>query len=150
MHLNIRHLQNKVYEVKQLIKEHMPCMLGISETELYKNKIDEKQLKVPGYNIIFPRSWELHGYARVVVYVKKTFKYQQVSELEDDKVQSVWLKGGQRNSKDIFFCHLYREHLTRLGGAAQSQYMNTLLGQWESCSMGAGVSLLRLTWGHEH
>jgi hypothetical protein len=65
----------------------------------------------------------------VVVYVKKTFKYQQISELEDEYMQSVWLKGGQRNSKDIYFCHAYREHLTREGSAAQRDYLDTFLGQ---------------------
>ena len=72
----------------------------------------------------------MFGYARVVVYVKRSFKCQQVVELEDDKVQSVWLKGGQRNCKNIFFCHAYREHLSREGTVAQQQYMTTFLGQW--------------------
>ena len=112
MHLNIRSLRYKVHEVKQVIKQHNPNILGISETELYKEKVDEKCLKIPGYDVLFPKSWEQQGFARVVVYVKKTFKYQQMSDLEDDNVQSVWIKGGQSNSKDIFFCHLYREHLT--------------------------------------
>ena len=66
------------------------------------------------------------------MYVKKTFKYQQVHELEDDQVQSVWIKGGQSNSKDIFFCHLYREHLTGQSAAVQRGYVSTLMGQWEA------------------
>jgi hypothetical protein len=45
MHLNIRSLRYKVYEVKQVIKEHNPTILGISECELYKDRIDEKCLK---------------------------------------------------------------------------------------------------------
>ena len=87
MHLNVRSLRFKVYEVKQIIKEHNPHILGISESELKKDRVDEKCLKIPGYDLLFPKSWSQHGFARVVVYVKKTFKYQQISELEDDQVQ---------------------------------------------------------------
>ena len=76
MHLNIRSLRYKVHEVKQVVKEHKPFILGISECELKKDKVDETCLKVPGYDILFPKSWKQHGFARVVVYVKKTFKYQ--------------------------------------------------------------------------
>ena len=127
MHLNIRSLRYKVHEVKQVVKQHKPFILGISECELKKEKIDETCLKVPGYDILFPKSWKQHGFARVVVYVKKTFNYQQVCDLEDDLVQSIWIKGGQKNSKDIFFCHLYREHLTGQSAAAQRGYVSTLL-----------------------
>ena len=75
MHLNIRSLANKVSEIKILVKEHTPHIFGISECELKKinGKFDEEILKVPGYNLLFPKSWASHGFARVVVYVKKTF-----------------------------------------------------------------------------
>ena len=138
MHLNIRSLRYKVYEVKQLIKQHNPSIFGLSECEIKRDRVDEKDLKVPGYDILFPKSWAQHGYARVIVYVKKTFKYQQIPELEDDVVQSIWLKGSQRNSKDIYFCHGYREHLSGAGTAAQRNYLATFLEQWEAATQYGG------------
>ena len=138
MHLNIRSSHYKVFEVKQLIKEHNPTIFGLSECEINKDRVEEKTLKIPGYDILYPKSWTQHGYARVVVYVKKTFKYQQITELEDDHVQSVWLKGSQRNSKEIFFCHGYREHLSKEGTAAQRDYLDTFLGQWEAATQHGG------------
>ena len=134
MHLNIRSLRNKVSEVKNVIKQHNPFIMGISECELKRDSVDEKVLKIPGYDILYPKSWNEHGYARVVVYIKKTFKYEQVHELEDDHIQSVWIKGGQINSKIIYFCHAYREHLSTLGAAAQQGYMSTFLSQWEAAT----------------
>ena len=134
MHLNIRSLRHKVYEIKQIVKESNPTLIGLSECELTKDRIDEKSLKVPGYSLLYPKSWAKHGYARVVVYIKETFKYQQISELEDESVQSVWIKGSHRNSKDILFCHGYREHLTGQGAATQQQYLATFLGQWEAAT----------------
>ena len=123
MHLNIRSLRNKVPEIKNIVKEHSPHIFGISECELKKvqNEYDETKLKIPGYDILFPKSWSLHGYARVVLYVKSTLQYEQIQELEDDVVQSIWIKGFFKNSKQIFFCHAYREHTSTLGNTLKNQ-----------------------------
>ena len=50
LHVNIRSLRNKISEVKNIIKQHSPHILGISEAELRKvgNVFDEKKLKIPG------------------------------------------------------------------------------------------------------
>ena len=139
MHLNIRSLQSKVVEVKNLIKEHNPHIFGISESELFKDRIDENILKIPGYDVMFPKSWSMHGYARILVYVRKSFKCQQVFDLQDNRVQSIWLKGGYKNCKDIYFCHTYREHLSQESSFVQQQYLCTLLDQWESATIHNGA-----------
>ena len=77
MHLNIRSLRHKMFEVKCLVKEHNPHIFGISETELVRDTIDEKILKIPGYNILFPSSWSRYGFARVLVYVRKIAKLRR-------------------------------------------------------------------------
>ena len=74
------------------------------------------------------------------MYVKKSFKYEQIFDLQDDLVQTIWIKGGYKNAKDIFFCHGYREHLTGQAGGAQQRYMNTFLGQWEAATQYGGSS----------
>ena len=140
MHLNIRSLRNKLFEIKHLVKEHSPHVFGISETELRKDQVDVNELKVPGYDILFPNSWTKYDYARVLVYVKKTFKYTQVHNLQDDRVQSIWLKGGYRNCKEIFFCHAYREHLSRETSSVQENYLSTFLNQWETATYHGGVA----------
>ena len=127
LHLNIRSLKFKVAEVRNLIKEHAPHILGLSECELKRETISEAELKVPGYTILFPKSWQVYGYARVVIYVKKSFKYEQVSELEDDQVQSVWIRGSFMNSKKIYFCHGYREHHSTRPQGEQQAYLGVLL-----------------------
>ena len=82
-------------------------------------------------------SWSKFGFARVVLYVKKSLKYEQVTDLEDDLVQSIWIKGGFRNSKDIYFSHFYREHTSTLGSsmAAQRDHLEKFLMQWEEASV---------------
>ena len=110
LHLNIRSLGNKVFEVRNIIKEHSPHIFGLSECQLKKiNGIyDEDKLKIPGYSILFPKSWELHGFARVLVYVKNSLEYEHIEQLEDNLVQSVWLKASFKGGKKIYFCHYYR------------------------------------------
>ena len=94
MHLNIRSLANKMTEVKHLVHHHKPHLFGISECELKKSQkyFQESKLKNPGYDLLFPKSWSEQGFARVIMYVKSTYK--QVHDLEDSSVQSVWVKGG--------------------------------------------------------
>ena len=131
MHLNIRSLRYKVSEIKNLIYNERPTILGLSECELKKETLNPRSLKVPGYELLFPKSWELHGFARVAVYVKKTFSYTQVHDLEDSLVQSIWLKGSYNNSKSLYYCHAYREHASVMGAtiANQKEYLNKFLLQ---------------------
>ena len=135
MHLNIRSLSNKVFEVKRIVDLHKPHILGISECELRKknNFYDEAKLKVPGYNILFPKSWNIHGFARVIIYVKKSLEYEQLNCIEDDLFQSIWLRGGVKKGKRIFFCHYYREHTSTVGNSisSQKQSLKKFLSQWE-------------------
>jgi hypothetical protein len=135
MHLNIRSLNNKVGEIKKIIKEQSPHIFGLSECELRKvnNLYDETRLKIPGYQVLFPKSWDDHGFARVVVYVKKTLEFEQIHDLEDSRVQSIWIKGGFKKSKKIYFCHGYREHTSSLGNSlsAQRNNLDLFLNQWE-------------------
>ena len=137
-HFNIRSLKNKVIEVKNLIKQHSPNILGLSECELRKvnNMFDEQILKIPGYTALFPKSWTSQGYARVVVYVKNSLEFEQLHDLEDDQVQSIWLRGGFKNGKKIYFCHGYREHTSNLGNSLSSQRSNLeiFLSQWEAAA----------------
>ena len=128
-----------MFEVKNIVKQHSPHILGCSETELKKdvnNIFDETVLKVPDYTALFPKSWSLHGYASVVVYVKNTLEYQQISELEDEHVQSVWIRAGFKNSKKVYYCHGYREHKTSEGRslASQSSDLSNFLVQWEEAA----------------
>ena len=136
MHFNIRSLKFKVGEVKNIVNQEHPHILGLSECELKKETLDTNLLKVPGYDVLFPKSWDVHGFARVVVYVKRTFSYHQVHDLEDDLIQSIWLKGAFKNSKKIYFCHAYREHSSAMGGTINDQkdYLNKFLLQWEAAT----------------
>ena len=139
MHLNVRSLANKVPALKIICNEHSPHILGVSECELRKvnGQFNEENLKIPGYNLLFPKSWQYAGIARVVVYVKKTLEYKQIEELENKDVQSVWIKGGYKAGKKMFFCHFYREHTSSLGAGIREQrlVLEKFLEQWEEATV---------------
>ena len=101
MHVNIRSLFNKVSEVKNLILQEKPHILGISEAELRKQSHQISKLKVPGYDLLLPKSWDTVGKARLVVYIKKTLDYEQLGDLEHGDVQSIWLRAGFKNTTKI-------------------------------------------------
>ena len=102
------------------------CECELKKVQGYYN---EKRLKIPGYDILYPQSWAKCGKARVVVYVKKTLEYEQLNGLEDEVIQTVWIKAGFKNRKKILYCHGYREHTSTLGGSirAQTEYLQGFL-----------------------
>ena len=137
LHLNIRSIRNKIAEVRNIVEQKKPHIFGLSECELRKSKtFDEKQIKLPGYDILYPKSWLANGYARVLVYIKSSLEYEQLFDLETESVQSIWVKGGFKNTRKILFCHMYREHTCSLGNSLRNQKENLekLLLQWENAS----------------
>ena len=133
VHINLRSLYNKMSEVKNLIKKEKPHILGVSEAELKKSLHNPSSLKVPGYDLLLPKSWSEHGKARIVMYVKKNLAYEHVEELENPDIQSIWIKAGFKNNKKVYYSHVYREHTSTLGSSMSSQRsaLATMLGQWE-------------------
>ena len=93
-------------------------------------------LKIPGYDLLYPKSWSLQGYARVIVYIKSSLDYQQMHDLKDDIIQSIWIKAGFQNCKKLLWCHAYREHTSTLGSSLRSQkdYLEKFLLQWDQAS----------------
>ena len=47
------------------------------------------------------------------------------------KVQSIWIRGHFRNSKNIYYCHAYREHLKEKPLSYQKQILEMFLNQWD-------------------
>ena len=117
MHVNIRSLYNKMSEVKNLILREKPHILGISEAELRKSNHCVDSLKVPGYDLLLPKSWETYGKARLVVYVKKSLVYDHLDDLEHADVQTIWFKAGFKNTRQVYYSHVYREHTSTLGNS---------------------------------
>ena len=134
IHVNVRSLYRKMSEIKRLIQQEKPHILGISECELKKNHHQLDKLKIPGFDLLLPKSWQVHGNARVVVFIKKTLHYTHIEDIENEDVQTIWLRAGFKNSKKVYYSHQYREHTNTLGNsmAAQRTSLEKMLEQWEN------------------
>ena len=110
-----------------------PHILGVSQAELRKSHHNLSSLKVPGYQLLLPKSWEIHGKARLVIYIKKSVEFEQLLDLEHHDVQSIWVRAGFKSQRKIYFSHVYREHTGTLGSsmAAQRKTLEKLVAQWE-------------------
>ena len=100
-------------------------------------------MKIPGYDLILPKSWDSYGKARVVIYIKKSLYYDHLPDLEHPDVQTIWLRAGFKNCKKIYFSHQYREHTNTLGSsiAAQRTALGKMLAQWEDAIVHGNPSL---------
>ena len=132
VHVNIRSLKYKIQEVKNIVQNNSPHILGLSEAELKKSTTDISALKIPGYDILFPKSWEVNGTARIILYVKKSLDYERVDNLENTSIQSIWIRGNFKHSKKMYFCHAYREHWDNLSLPNQRNKLDLFLSQWEA------------------
>ena len=128
IHVNVRSLYRKMAEVKNLIREEKPHIIGLSECELRKSHHNESSLKLPGYELLLPKSWEMYGKAIFLVYFKKSLEYEHLAD-----VQSIWVRAGFKNTRKIYYSHKYREHTSTLGSsmAAQRSALDRMLLQWE-------------------
>jgi len=73
-------VSNKFCEVKQFLQNKKPHCFGIVESDLFSHESQsnrvkystaelKKILKVDGYNIEVPKSWDKYGQARMICYV---------------------------------------------------------------------------------
>ena len=133
MHINIRSLYHKMNEVKILVQREKPHILGILEAELQRSHHNIDSLILPGYDLLLPKSWLVHGKARVVIFIRKSLYYEHLSDIEHADTQAIWLRAGFKNNKKIYFSHMYREHTNTLGNSlsAQRTALGKMLSQWE-------------------
>ena len=86
---------SKLIEIKQYIEKHKPHTFGIIESDLHglnsranrANKYStaevKEALKIDGYEIELPSTWETHGQARLIAYISKDVKYSRKVLISD-------------------------------------------------------------------
>ena len=137
----------KLEEVKQFIAKNKPHCFGIIESDFFSalsqsrskkyssSEIKEK-LKIEGYNIEFPETWEKHGQARLICYVSDKIKYKR-KWLQDglDHIPSITLEVGLGKATKITVHYYYREWTNGVtgesDGASQLLHLKQHISQWE-------------------
>ena len=78
-----------VVDIKRFVEKNRPHIFGIIESNLHsvksrcewKRKVTQKEiedkLKIDGYNIELPDTWDAYGQARILVYVSEDLNYKR-------------------------------------------------------------------------
>ena len=134
------YLVNKMPEIKAIIDQHHPHILGLSEANLL-DVHDKKQAEITDYNLHEPLTISNPGLrvSRVVVYTHKDLIAKLRPDLMSATYSSVWLEVGLPHHKRFLVCHTYREwqnlnqNEDRSSGTIPQQLARWLhfLDQWE-------------------
>ena len=104
-HLNIQSLMLKMDEVREILTDTKPpVILGLSETWVDKSVLDG-EVSIPGYS-----QYRLDRGSRggsVLVYVPENCRSGRRSDLEDDRIEAIWIELHLRKNT-ILLCTVYR------------------------------------------
>ena len=142
----------KLSEIKQLISKYKPHSFGIIESDLYSTKSSKSRktftqaeirdnLKIDGYKIEFPKTWEKHGEARIICYVSDEIKYSR-KWLQDgnDHIPSITLEVGLGKATRTTVHYFYREWKNGVTGeddrTSQQVQLKQHINQWEQIVRG--------------
>ena len=126
------YLCNRICEVENIVNEHRPHVLGLSESNFFKGQdIDEVQIE--NYNFITAKTLnnpELNV-SRVCVYLHNSMVGKVRNDLMDDTFSSIWVEVGLPNKRKILICNAYREGgYMRQADPTVSRDMTEQLNRW--------------------
>ena len=93
-------------------------------------------LKVDGYTIEFPSSWDVHGQARLICYVSKEIKYsRRILNANYDHLPTITLEIGLGKATRTIIHYYYREWKCGVTGESshnsQLNYIKQHISQWK-------------------
>ena len=145
--------KHKIEDVRIFAEKHKPHFIAISEIDLRRNELNKNEennnelssaqikdkFRLEGYQIFLPNSWEAHGKARIMVYVKDEVKVRQENLRNDEKhIQTVLLEVGFGRSRSHLASFYYREWKSCVMGESSKEFQCTYLSQlmdvWRRCT----------------
>ena len=144
--------EHKIDDLKVTIIIHKPHLIGVPEIDLHKNENNtdltstnnfstdqlHEKLWIQGYRILLPKSWEISGYARILVYAKDDLKIKHLEPQDQhyDHVQNITLEVGFGRSKTHICNFYYREWTSGKNGrkdlSNQLEDIDHLLDIWRN------------------
>ena len=125
--------KNKLADIKVFAAKHKPNFMGIIEVDLRRNEnnVNEnstnalstiqvyEKLKIDGYKLILPASWEKHNKARIVVYADEEMNVSMKSPGGNEShLQNILLEIGFGRAKKHLVSFYYREWKSCVTGNA--------------------------------
>ena len=146
------YLVNKMPEIKTIIDQHHPHILGLSEANLLDTH-DKKLAEITDYNLheSLTISNPLLKSSRIVVFTHKDLIAKLRPDLMSQSYSSIWLEVGLPHHKKFLVCQTYREwqFLNQNGDKSSSTIPEQLsrwlsfLDQWEK-ALDTGMEVICL------
>ena len=164
---------SKLTDIQALLQNHDLHLLGVVESDLHSsisrvkrtNPITSKEiienLHVEGYTIKLPKSWECHGQARIILYVRDGVhvKMRDVYN-QDSDLPSISCEIGLGREKKTCANFYYREWMGGVSGLgdtdSQKERLSRHIRHWKSLYSGGkdvvimgDTNLCSLKWDDE-
>ena len=78
-------------EIKNIIEEHKPHIIGISEANLHINA-HKPSMHIEGYVVEIDNLHKVKCRSQIVIYIMSHIKYVRRTDLENTKIPNVWLE----------------------------------------------------------
>ena len=138
----------KLNEIKQFIEAKRPHCFGVIESDFYSTSSNvnrakkytteeiREKLRIDGYKIEFPKTWEIHGQARLICYVSDDIKYSRKHfDNNFNDIPSITLEIGIGRATRTTVHYYYREWKNGVTGendnASQLAYLKKHINQWK-------------------
>ena len=163
---------NKFVDVKCFIQKYKPHVMGIIESDIYSPTYMGKRskfttlevrskLKIEGYSLVFPESWNQHGQARIVAFVSDELVFKQ--KIEDPKyseLPNITLEIGLGKEKKTNLNLFYREWTSGItkenSQESQQKCLDLQIKYWESLYTQNKITIIMgdanlcaMTWNDE-
>ena len=114
----------------------------------YDNAAVKSHLSVPGYSLEFPRTWDTHGQARLLVYISNEIKYtRKESPQHHDDLPNITLEVGLGRARKTILNYYYREWTGGVSGdssvVGQQQRLEKHISHWKEL-LGQGKDFISL------
>ena len=104
------YLQNKMPEIRNVVSDLHPHILGVSEANLLLHH-DQTLVQLEDYDIHLPLTLNNPNLkaSRVITYIHKSIIAKSRPDLMSDTISSIWLEVGLPRHKRFLVCQTYRE-----------------------------------------
>ena len=143
----------KMVEVKQFLQKknhHMLCLVesdlhGLTSRQKKLHPLTTKEinqtLEIPGYKIILPKSWQVHGQARVLVIAKEELQVKiRDTGIQNSDLPTITCEISLGREKKTLVNYFYREFTSGVSGLSDKESQTARLSRqiriWRSLCSG--------------
>ena len=128
------YLGNRVHEIENVINNHHPHILGISEANFFKDH-DVDEVQIENYSLVTAKTIDNSSLnvSRVCVYLHNSIVAKIRFDLMNDTFSSIWIEAGLPNKRKILIGNVYREWgYLRQNDYHESRDLNAQMNRWVS------------------